>query len=46
MKFSYVTGNEMWENKDNEYSHVRAVREEIKEEWEPKWREDTRKFQG
>tara|TARA_B100000686_G_scaffold56627_1_gene60914 strand:- start:6637 stop:7254 length:618 start_codon:yes stop_codon:yes gene_type:complete len=46
MKFSYITGNEKWENKDNEYSHARAVREEVKEEWEPQWRKDTRKFDG
>ena len=25
--FSYVTGNEMWQHKDNEYSHVRLVRD-------------------
>ena len=46
MKFSYITGNEKWENKDNEYSHVRAVREEATEDWEPEWRKDTRKFDG
>ena len=46
MKFSYITGNEKWENKDNEYSYVRAVREEVKEEWEPEWRKDSRKFDG
>ncbi len=46
MKFSYITGNEMWENKDNEYSHVRAVRDEIKDDWEPEWRKDSKKFAG
>lgn len=44
MIFSYVTGNEKWENKDNEYCHVRAVRDELKEEWEPEWRSETKKF--
>ncbi len=44
MMFSYVTGNEKWEHKDNEYCHVRAVRDEQKEEWEPAWRTKTRKF--
>lgn len=46
MKFSYITGNEMWENKDNEYSHIRAVRDEIKDDWEPEWRKDSKKFAG
>lgn len=46
MKFSYVTGNECWENKDNEYSHVRAVRDEVKEDFEPEWRKKSRKFDG
>ena len=46
MKFSFVTGNEKWEHKDNEYSHARAVREEVKEDFEPEWREKTRKFDG
>ena len=45
-KFSYVTGNEMWEHKDNEYSHVRLVRDAGEhEDYEPEWRKDTRKFQ-
>ena len=45
-KFSYITGNEMWEHKDNEYSHVRLVRDAREhEDYEPEWREDTRKFQ-
>ncbi len=46
MLFSYVTGNEKWEHKDNEYCHVRAVREEQKEEWEPEWRSETKKFEN
>ena len=44
MKFSYVTGNEVWEHKDNEYSHVRIVRDDVKDDWEPEWRQDTKKF--
>lgn len=44
MKFNFVTGNEIWEHKDNEYSHARLVRDEQKEEWEPKWRKTSRKF--
>ena len=45
-KFSYVTGNEMWEHKDNEYTHVRLVRDAGEhEDYEPEWRKDTRKFQ-
>lgn len=44
MKFSYVTGNEVWENKENEFSHVRLVRDVVKEEWEPEWRAETKKF--
>ncbi len=45
-KFSYVTGTEVWEHKDNEYSHVRLVRDTSEhEEWEPEWRTDSRKFQ-
>lgn len=43
-KFNYITGNEMWENKDNEYSHVRAVRDERKDTWEPEWRKKSKKF--
>ena len=46
MMFSYVTGNEKWEHKDNEYCHVRAVRDELREEWEPEWRKQTKKFDG
>lgn len=44
LKFNYITGNEIWEHKDNEYSHARIVRDEQKEEWEPKWRKSSRKF--
>lgn len=46
MKFSYITGNEVWEHKDNEYSHARLVRDDIKDDWEPEWRKDTKKFEG
>ena len=46
MMFSYVTGNEKWEHKDNEFCHVRAVRDEQKETWEPEWRSETKKFDG
>ncbi len=45
LKFSYVTGTDVWEHKDNEYSHVRVVRDDVKDEWEPEWRKDTKKFQ-
>ncbi len=44
-KFSYVTGNEVWEHKDNEYSHVRLVREIARDEWEPEWRKDSKTFE-
>lgn len=44
LKFSYVTGNDVWEHKDNEYSHVRAVRDDMKDDWEPAWRDQTKKF--
>ena len=44
--FSYVTGNEMWQHKVNEYSHVRLVRDAGEtEDYEPEWRKGTRKFQ-
>ena len=44
--FSYVTGNEMWQHKDNEYSHVRLVRDAgDHEDYEPEWRKDTKKFE-
>ena len=46
MQFSFITGNEKWEHKDNEYCHVRAVRDEQKEEWEPAWRTESKKFDG
>lgn len=46
MIFSYITGNDMWENKDNEFCHVRVVRDELKETWEPDWRSETKKFEG
>ncbi len=46
MMFSYITGNEKWEHKDNEFTHVRAVRDEEKEAWEPEWRTETKKFGG
>ena len=45
MKFSFITGNEKWEHKDNEYSHVRFVREIEKDTWEPEWRKDSRQFE-
>jgi len=45
MKFSYVTGNWIWENKDNEYSHCRLVRDVVRDEWEPEWRKDSKKFE-
>ena len=44
MHYNFITGNEKWENKDNEFTHVRAVRDEMKEEWEPAWRQQSRKF--
>ena len=44
--FSYITGNEMWQHKDNEYSHVRLVRDAGEhEDYEPEWRKDTKKFE-
>tara|TARA_B100001123_G_scaffold15806_1_gene17873 strand:+ start:344 stop:949 length:606 start_codon:yes stop_codon:yes gene_type:complete len=44
-KFSFVTGNEMWEHKDNEYSHCRVTRDVIQEEWEPEWRKESKVFE-
>ncbi len=44
-KFSYVTGNDMWEHKDNEYSHCRVTRDVVQKEWEPEWRKDTKTFE-
>jgi len=46
MNFSFITGNEKWEHKDNEFCHARAVRDEVKEDWEPVWRDQTRKFEN
>ena len=44
-KFSFVTGNDIWEHKDNEYSHCRVTRDVVQEEWEPEWRKDTKTFE-
>ena len=44
-KFSFVTGNDVWENKDNEYSHCRVTRDVVQDEWEPAWRKDTKTFE-
>lgn len=44
-KFSYVTGNDMWEQKDNEYSHCRLTRDVVQDVWEPEWRKDTKTFE-
>ena len=44
-KFSFITGNDMWEHKDNEYYHCRVTRDVIQEEWEPEWRKDTKSFE-
>ena len=44
-KFSYVTGNDTWEHKDNEYSHVRVVRDIPKDDWEPEWRKESKQFE-
>jgi hypothetical protein len=44
-KFSYVTGNDVWEHKDNEYSHCRLTRDVIQEEWEPEWRKESKTFE-
>ena len=44
-KFSFITGNDMWEHKDNEYSHCRVTRDVIQEEWEPEWRKETKSFE-
>ena len=44
-KFSFITGNDMWEHKDNEYSHCRVTRDVIQEEWEPEWRQETKSFE-
>ena len=44
-KISFITGNDMWEHKDNEYSHCRVTRDVIQEDWEPEWRKDTKSFE-
>ena len=44
-KFSFITGNDMWEHKDNEYSHCRVTRDVVQDEWEPEWRKDTKTFE-
>mgnify|MGYP006093921229 FL=1 len=44
-KFSFITGNDMWEHKDNEYSHCRVTREVVQDDWEPEWRKDTKTFE-
>ena len=44
-KFSYITGNDVWEHKYNEYSHCRLTRDVVQEEWEPEWRKDTKTFE-
>ncbi|MBT3923537.1 MAG: DUF1566 domain-containing protein [Nitrospina sp.] len=44
-KFSYVTGNDVWEHKDNEFSHCRVTRDVVQDEWEPEWRKDTKTFE-
>ena len=46
MTFSLVTGNDKWEHKDNEFSHARPVRDEVKDTWEPAWRTQTRKVEN
>ena len=45
MKFSFITGNDMWEHKDNEYSHCRVTREVVQDDWEPEWRKETKTFE-
>ena len=44
-KFSFITGNDMWEHKDNEYSHCRVTRDVVQDQWEPEWRKDTKTFE-
>ena len=44
-KFSFITGNDMWEHKDNEYSHCRVTREVVQADWEPEWRKETKTFE-
>ena len=45
MKFNFITGNDMWEHKDNEYSHCRVTREVVQDDWEPEWRKETKTFE-
>ena len=45
LKFSFITGNDMWEHKDNEYSHCRVTRELVQDDWEPEWRKETKTFE-
>jgi hypothetical protein len=44
-KFSFITGNDMWEHKDDEYTHCRPTRDVIQDDWEPEWRKDTKTFE-
>ena len=44
-KFSFITGNDMWEHKDNEYTHCRVTRELVQDDWEPEWRKETKTFE-
>ena len=44
-KFNFITGNDMWEHKDNEYSHCRVTREVVQDDWEPEWRKETKTFE-
>ncbi len=44
-KFSYITGNDVWEHKDNEYSHCRVTRDVVQDDWEPEWRKETKTFE-
>ena len=44
-KFSFITGNDLWEHKDNEYSHCRVTREVVQDDWEPEWRKETKTFE-
>jgi len=44
-KFSFITGNDMWEHKDNEYSHCLVTREVVQDDWEPEWRKETKTFE-
>ncbi len=44
-KFNFITGNDMWEHKDNEYTHCRVTRELVQDDWEPEWRKETKTFE-